>query len=743
MLRRSQSPFVSASLITGVAALGLSLLSGCGVGTPATGTTDISGNSSGSMGGILHGGPNPIIGAVMTLYTTTSAGYGATATKVATTTTLGDGSFAFVLPTNAIACPTGEYAYVGAYSGSTGATGNNASSLLMVPIGLCDTNYSSVTTDGGITFTNTYLGTNIWIDELTTTVSSYTLGNFMKVTNAGDINIGAPANNHGTASSTTPSAAGLAHAFANALGMMNIHTGQPFAWTHGGTSNSTGGIIPDDEIFLLGNILQACVNSTGVSGTNNATANDGTACGKLFSFTTPPQAGAAVPTNTLQAMVDLAKYPNPSVNTWNAGCTAAGTGSNTATSCLFNLAPPTGAYTNALLAAPADWALAVVYASGYGANTTATGCTVAGTCPGVLYPYYLALDASDNVYIVNWDGSAGTTPNHATTSTNILGIGFDGTPLFASPKDTTNLAIEQIATDTASHVFGAVNLATGGSVKVYSTSSGSLLTTVTTGIGANPEAILADPFNNIYVASSNSGTNIRKLAYGAGSPPTYVTSTFTGFTPLPVFQMGWDSSLDFYAFGGTASGAAAYYFVNTNGSLTSAPTFATTPSSTASNTGSTSNSSGFGVTSTGNAYAMDSLGLIPISKSGSTITTGSTLSYPQVVSGTYYNRYLSIDGNNWVVSVDGANGGATSGITVYDTTDNIALGTYKGCFVISKVCGTTSAGQVPIFSPRDAAIDSAGDVWVVSGASANLTELIGAAAPTWPALSMGKLGLPQ
>jgi len=80
---------------------------------------------------------------------------------------------------------------------------------------------------------------------------------------------------------------------------------------------------------------------------------------------------------------------------------------------------------------------------------------------------------------------------------------------------------------------------------------------------------------------------------------------------------------------------------------------------------------------------------------------------------------------------------------VYDVADGgLALGTYKGCLVSGTACGT-GASASPIFSPRGAGIDSAGDVWVVSGAAHTLTELIGVAAPTWPGISMVKFGRPQ
>ena len=748
MFQRNSSPLVFSILVAGIAALGLPFLAGCGVGNVVIGGDSATGNeASGSgsyaVGGILHGGPNPIVGATITLYTTTGNGYGATATAVATTTTNSQGSFSLTLPTSVVACPAGEYAYVGAYSGSTGAGSNNANSLLMVPIGACSANYTTTGSSGA--YTNTYVGPTLWIDELTTAVSAYALGNFMTVTNAGVINVGAPANNTATASTTTPSAAGLAHAFANALAIVNINTGQPYAYTNGGTSTATGGVVPDAEIFLLGNILQACVNSNGVTGANSATSNDGTPCGKLFSFTTPPQSGATVPANTLQAMLDLAKYPDPSLATWNNTCTAAGSGTNTSTACLFNLAaPPTGAYAGALTSAPPDWALAVVYTSGYGAQTA----SCSSTCPGLTYPLYVALDYQDNVYVLNYNANAATTPPyHATTWTNIIGIGYNGAPIFASAEDTTHTYISIIATDTAGHVVGPNENSTA--VLAYSTASGAV---VGTGTYTNtlPLAIAVDPFNNLYVSSYNSGVNLRKFAYtGPASAPTYTVSNITtSFATYPPYQIVLDSNLDIYAFeAGSLNGSSGINYVcllaNENSSLTTAGTYPAA-CATASLTGSSSAAAGIGATSSNGAFAIDSAGVTPITKSGSgssaTISAGSPTAIPYV-SGSLNSRFLSVDGNNWAYSVDGGNG-SLSGVSVYDSVDNLALGTYKGCYVVSGVCGTATLAS-PMYSPRAAGIDSSGDIWVVSGSDADLTELIGAAAPTWPGLSMAKSGLPQ
>jgi hypothetical protein len=752
MLSLRLSTLSRSALLAATVTSGLLLLSGCGIGPSATGS-DASGSAT--MSGILHGGPNPIVGATITLYTTTTTSgvYGGAATNQTHTTTDGSGSFTFTLPTGAAVCPAGEYAYVTATGGSSGA-GANSTIALMTPIGACNT-YYTYTSGTGI---NTYNGQSLWLDEMTTAVSAYALSGFMSVTNAGVVNISAPANNHGTASATT--AEGLGHAFSNALAIINNHTGQPNAFFTPAGGSATAGVVPAAELYLLGNILQACVNSTGPTGTPTATSNDGNGCDILFSMTTPPQSNAAVPMNTMQAMLDLAKYPNPAVNNWNTTCTATGTGASfvtTATNCLFNLSPSTGAaYAGALTAAPHDWALAIVYPQTTG---VVTGTSCASTCAGLAYPYYVALDYQDYVYVLNY-AAGGSTP----TAINLLGFTNQGASQFTTANDTsaTDILIKTIGTNTAGHVFAIANNSSSSALKIYSSSTGTLLSTVTSGIGTSSFIGLADPLNNIYIASNVASINVRKAAYsGTSSAPVYTVSNITNTTPLyGTSQLAFDPGLNLYMQSPNAASGSAYVQVIANTGTVAAPSYlvggnAATTIYTAAITGSTSNSYGIaGTSTTGSMLAVSSAGVTPFTttfNSSNVVnginTPGTPTALPPVYQTTTYDRYAVTDGLNSLYTPDGANGSATSGVTVYDTADNLVLGTYEGCYVVSGACGTatSSAGftNVPIYSPRSIALDSAGDIWVVSGASGNMTELVGAAAPTWPGLSQGKFGRPQ
>ncbi|MFT3971901.1 MAG: hypothetical protein QM699_00010 [Amaricoccus sp.] len=68
-------------------------LTGCGaVNSPITTMLN---SGSATIAGKAHGGPNPVIGATVTLYATQSNGYGGAGLQLAQTTTASDGSFTF------------------------------------------------------------------------------------------------------------------------------------------------------------------------------------------------------------------------------------------------------------------------------------------------------------------------------------------------------------------------------------------------------------------------------------------------------------------------------------------------------------------------------------------------------------------------------------------------------------------------------------------------------------------------
>ena len=151
-------------------------LTGCGANgnfTQGLGTdTAVKGLS-----GTVHGGPNPVSGATVTLYATATVaspaagnnyGYGQAGTVLGTTTTDANGNF--TLTGDASKCTAGQQAYIVGAGGKTGANSTNSAAVLMAALGPCS----------GITDSTTVL-----INEPTTIAAAYALSGFMSDSGTG------------------------------------------------------------------------------------------------------------------------------------------------------------------------------------------------------------------------------------------------------------------------------------------------------------------------------------------------------------------------------------------------------------------------------------------------------------------------------------------------------------------------------------------------------------------------------
>jgi hypothetical protein len=225
------------TLVASVA--GSLLITGCGLGgnlagSPAANVTSASVTpTAASFSGKLNGGPNPVQGATVKLYTTGGAGGVNTGYGVATfaqeANTVGasgqdsgaDGSFQFA---GGYPCPAGQFLYLVSSGGDTGA-GVNPRAFLVAALGRCEDLFS-----GGV-----YTGGFITLNEMTTVAAAYALGNFTSISGTdvtAQVLIGAPAANNAAvgcvANGTTcpvTAAAGLRHAFENAANLVDITHG--------------------------------------------------------------------------------------------------------------------------------------------------------------------------------------------------------------------------------------------------------------------------------------------------------------------------------------------------------------------------------------------------------------------------------------------------------------------------------------------------------------------------------------
>ncbi len=242
------------------------LLNGCSAHFSTAPVQAVSGNATGR----VFGGQQPVSGATIQLYTVGTSGDGSASTPLLGSPVITDANGNFNI-TNLYSCSGATEVYLTATGGNAGLSTANPNLLLIAALGPC----SSLTS-----------GTYITLNELTTVAAVSALSPFMSSATA----IGS-----GSADS-----ASLVAAFTLASELVNTATG-----TAPGVNLPSGDGAPSALINTLGDIVAACVNSTG------GVAGDNSPCGNLFALTTP-QNGTA-PTDTVGALLNLVN--NPSLNT--------------------------------------------------------------------------------------------------------------------------------------------------------------------------------------------------------------------------------------------------------------------------------------------------------------------------------------------------------------------------------------------------------------------------------------------
>jgi hypothetical protein len=241
------------------------LIAGCTASAPNAIVSVASGNS-----GEVVGGQQPVTNASIQLYSVSTNGIGATSTPLLTKTVTSDadGNFNIV---GLYSCTNATQVYLTATGGSPAPGVTNPNLALMTALGQC-TSLNSVTP--------------IVVNELTTIAAVNALAPYMSSYNA----IG----------SSPGDSTSLNTAFTLADELVNPTTG-----LSPGSNVPNGYTVPTELIDTLGDIVVPCVNSAG------GIAGDGSPCGNLFRLTTPQ--GAAAPTNTIAALLDLAN--NHGLNT--------------------------------------------------------------------------------------------------------------------------------------------------------------------------------------------------------------------------------------------------------------------------------------------------------------------------------------------------------------------------------------------------------------------------------------------
>ena len=406
----------AAALVAGSLSL---FLIGCSTGTVSdlTGTTKIAATG---VHGIVHGGQQPVTGSTITLWSVGAAGYGSAGTSLATATTDATGSFNI---TGTYTCPASDpYVYITSTGGNPGLGGsvNNTAISLMAALTDCNTLKTNAAT------------TYIFINEATTVASAYALAQFMNTST-------------GAIGSYSYSNTGLQNAFSAVTNLVNTTTGNAYSVTPNGN-----GVVPQQEINTLADILAACVNTS---------SGSSTACASLFSNVT------GAPGNTLLAALEIALHP--ATNASNLYALAGGT-------------PP---FQPTLGAAPNDWTVALSY-------------NVGGSAPR-----QIAIDGPGNIWITNFN-SGGT--NSTLSKINTLGVPQNGSPFHTNMNGASALAID-VAND------AWVGNTGNGTLVAYSNLGGPFFGPVS---GLNTPLAMAFDSNDFLWISNNGGSSVAEFNPG-------------------------------------------------------------------------------------------------------------------------------------------------------------------------------------------------------------------------------------
>jgi len=748
---------------------GVVFLAGCGLGAPDNSFTPAQSTVGAAAGGKIFGGPNPVIGAEVQLYATgcgsgtsngvtcTQDGYGVgnmlqeavQQGASAHQDTDSGGNFTFA---GGYTCPANQYAYIVAYGGNPGA-GTNNNIVLMAALGPCASINSS---------------THVIINELTTIAAAYALGHFTTVSGSVashtlNVGVGAPVTNNSTYMANGVStgcvansfyttalcpqtmSAGLYHAFLNASNLVNVEssTSANFFVNNPGTSVHPGQV-PAQLINTLANALVTCVNTTGSENNPPGTIN-ANACSEIYAATTLK---GVAPTNTLQAMINLAAAPT---------LNGPGSGGASLAQIIEYTSPVASVYSPSLTSAPSsDYSIAIYYPKGLGAVT-------AYPFQGLVYPYSSGIDINDNIYVGNQNTGS-------STKGNLVSFSSTGELLSYTADSTTYKAYYGVSPDALGNVYsGNYGTSTANAIQRYTTSNG-LIGSTPTNIYATyyPAWLAVDRQNNVWF-SNNQTSGAKLYEFVAGTTPTNTaTDTVSILNPETVgapassYPIGVavdpDQNIWLADFDSTPGSISPAVTVMANIGTPASPSYCTSTATgcftTAGIGAAGANTYSVAFPASGSSYtawvtnntigsAAENL-LTPTFAANGTTVTGATVGtdVSDSASADSYQRSQA-DGDGNVVAND--YGGSHVVVTwtaagTYATGPASPLNTFLNPCVFSST--TTTTCTYTLSGPRDVNIDSTGSIWVSGGTAGSMLEIIGSAAPTVPLMSLGVAGRP-
>jgi streptogramin lyase len=604
-----------------------SLAAGCSSGQETAGGGGTAAPTPMSLHGVVHGGQAPIVGSAVTLYAASQQAL-ATATSVTTATTDSSGNFSlsFTCPS-----PTAQM-YVSSVGGNPGGGANSAIHLMAI-LGQCQSLHRSVT-----------------VNELTTVAAAYTANPFIGPSGCSDCGGGTP----DAVDNISGPAPGLPNAMGNAALLVNTITGLAAsllpAVADCGVASPPANCVLVRRLNSLGNALAACVNSSGPASAQ---------CAELFNCAVPRStytsnactlpAGATPPTDTMQAVLDIARNP--------AAVSLTG---------IYQTAAQNVVFSPKLIATPTDLTLSL--------NLTGRGFSS---------PIGVAIDASGNVWVTNYNGSSVTklSPN----GTALSGAGFSGSG-FAVGSSPYGIAID------ASGNAWVANYASSY-LDVLDPSGNLILgSPISTDGISSPTGVAIAPSGNVWVANGLSAGTVSEFnSVGAASG----TSGFAvGNAPIAVAI---DAGGDVWVSNSSSNNVSQ---LNPSGGLVNTVT-----------AGAINHPLGLAVDPSGNIWVANNL-----SASVTELTVGSDV----VLSGTNFTggglnspTGLAIDaaGNVWVANL------GNNGLTELNSS-GVAL---------SPASGFVGSGPAGLEYP---AIDPSGNIWVPNFSNNSVTVFFGAAAPT-------------
>ena len=319
---QTQRNWQKAAALYAPCGLAVAMLAGCGLNN----TAPVTGEATGQLRlrGGLHGGQQPVTGATIQLMAAGTSGYGGSALPLLTTAVTTDTSGGFTI-SGQYTCPTATtQVYLLATGGNPGlpAAQTNPDLAMMAGLGSCG---------------NLSASTFVAINEVTTVATAYALAGYMT------------GETHLSSSGSSLALQGLANAFGTITKLVDVSTGRARSLTPAG--NAT---VPQAAISTIANILSTCVNSAGSgasSGPNPCSALE----------TVAVASGGAVPTNTIDVVLNMAHLPAQAV------------------SAIYALRPAVAPFQPTLATAPSDWSMTLTYATKLPSNTTVGGLAIDGS----------------------------------------------------------------------------------------------------------------------------------------------------------------------------------------------------------------------------------------------------------------------------------------------------------------------------------------------------------------------------